>query len=117
MSHTEGENFRHGGFEQGIKSHKATIYELTKIRPVTCPWRCLQEPFVREVIALQEAFETGSLPAFLSEEAPAVLHDALLVYRGSLRAVQAEDQRQESVARKKRLAQISNTKHRRTHDG
>jgi hypothetical protein len=62
-------------------------------RPVSCPWRAYYDPLVREVMALSWAVEEGNLAAATGDDPPAILLDAVGMYRQALSATLAEDRR------------------------
>jgi hypothetical protein len=72
---------------------REAIERITGHRPVSCPWRAYYDPLVREVMALSWSVESGNLGAALGDDPPAVLVDALGVYRSALAATLAEDRR------------------------
>lgn len=47
---------------------------------MTCPWRALQYPLVKEVIEIASAAEKGMGMAYVDSETPAVVLDALSLY-------------------------------------
>lgn len=53
---------------------------ITGRRPHTCPWRAQTDPLVRRVIELVPFADTGNLPAVLTEDSPALLFDAWMVF-------------------------------------
>jgi hypothetical protein len=71
-------------------------------RPVSCPWRAYYDPLVREVMALSWAVEEGNLAAATGDDPPAILLDAVGMYRQALSATLAEDRR---LAEEERKAQ------------
>lgn len=81
---------------------REAIERITGHRPVSCPWRAYYDPLVREVMSVSWAAEAGNLAAALGEDPPAVLVDALGVYRSALAATLAEDRRLAEEERKAR---------------
>lgn len=69
------------------------IERVVGYRPPTCPWRAYYDPLVREVMSVSWAIENGNLPAIVTEDTPAVLVDAIGIYRMALLATIAEDRR------------------------
>lgn len=74
-------------------SHLDAIERIAGYRPDTCPWRAYYDPLVTEVMSLSWAIESGNLAAVVNESTPAVLVDALGVYRMALLATRAEEAR------------------------
>lgn len=76
-----------------MQRFSAAIEMLVGHRPHTCPWRAYYEPLVQEVIALSDYVEKGNLGAVVGNDSPAILIDALTVYRSALNATLSEDRR------------------------
>jgi hypothetical protein len=71
-------------------------------RPPTCPWRAYYDPLVREVMSLAWAIEGGNLPAVIGDDTPAILVEAIGVYRMAVMSTSAEERRLREEARPKR---------------
>jgi hypothetical protein len=74
---------------------------VTGARPVTCPWRALYAPLVREVMEAMAFDENGNLAIALGSDPPAVLVDGIAVFKRAYAATQAEDMRIAALERKK----------------
>ena len=57
---------------------------------MTCPWRGYSHPIMGKIHALHMSWDDGNLSVFLTDDDPAILHDALLAYRGAVLATRAE---------------------------
>lgn len=74
-------------------SHLDAIERITGYRPTTCPWRAYYDELVREVMEIAWSIEGGNLAAVITENTPAILVEALGVYRSALLATRAEEMR------------------------
>lgn len=87
MSHTLPETWAD---DRGVRRSLDVVERITGCRPTTCPWRALYHPIMGEVLGLHLAWDEGNVPAFLGDDDPAVLHDALRTYRAMVLAVRGE---------------------------
>ncbi len=94
-SHKEGaQSYGATPGEIGVRRHLEVIQRVTGERPPTCPWRALYDPLVSEVLqTLSWAFESGNLTAVLPPDPPAILLEALGVYRRALEATENENEK------------------------
>ena len=76
-----------------MRSHLKVIKQLTGSEPPTCPWRAMYHGLVKEVLAAMAFEENGNLALAIGADPPRMLLDAITVYRVSLAAVRAEDEK------------------------
>lgn len=72
---------------------------VTSHRPVKCPWRAYYDPIVREVIAVSWSVEGGNLGAVLGADPPAILVDAIGVYRTALESTLHDERKKRDQIR------------------
>ena len=93
-----------GAFTRSLtaRDDAEAMERITGHRPVSCPWRAYYDPLVREVMALSWAVDDGNLAAATGDDPPAILLDAVGMYRQSMSATLAEDRRLAEEERKSR---------------
>lgn len=73
--------------------------EATGVRPLGCPWRSLDDPFVSEVIRAHRWWKTSQLDARYGGEIPPDIMLGVETFDAALEAVRATDARLDSEER------------------
>lgn len=58
---------------------------------MTCPWRALEDPVVRDVVRAHAFFESGQLREFWGDDPPRYLVDGVRVHESALRLTDQAD--------------------------
>lgn len=80
----------------------------TGVRPDSCPWASLSDPFVREVMRAHRWDATGQLDARYGGHCPERIWWGVGVYAAALNAVQVHDMREDRKAREAEARERAN---------
>lgn len=79
----------------------AGIGRATGTRPVTCPWRGIDNPFVQNVLRAHRWFKEGQLEAIYPNGIPEAIRRGIEVYESAINAIQVADIREDRENRKR----------------
>ena len=87
-----------------IDAVREHVKEMTGHAPVTCPWRAMYDPLVRDVMQLARAHHHDLAALKLGDDAPGIWVEGLIEFLSARESVKAQDLEAENK-RKKREAE------------